>query len=868
VGNDGNLHVAWEDHRAGDPGIYYKKYDGIAWSPDTLLTADVGPAYTPSIATASGGRVNIVWSSSAAESSDIHFKLYDGSSWKRTIRLTYAPQTSTYPSLAIRADSVLNVVWQDERHGSDEIYWMSFPSALPPEPEIVSMEPDSAYWYTVANITDLAGDHFASCAQVWLRKAGEAIVLGSNVNMVSTTQLTCDFDLAGIDSGYWDVVVNVGGQLDTLVAGFRVVPLPGPVITGIEPDSAFWYSTVEIADLAGDHFCGPAEVRLEKLGQPDVNATDVMVVSETRITCDFDLTAADSGYWDVVVQNLDGQTEILGNGFRVIPLPAPQTEAIQPAAWPTGEGVDIAQLTGANFDSTTHIYLHKPGEADIDATEIVVESPSTITCQFDLGMAATGYWDVIARNFDGQEDTLSGGFQVLPGLWEEEVRLTSDPARSKTSDTNARCIATDSAGGLHVVWYDNRDGQEQVYYKSFDGISWGADQCLSDTTDRSNYPAIAVDPSDNIHVVWRDQRDGDTEVYYKRHDGTWSADTRLTKAAGQSTLPAIAAYGSELHVVWQDDRDGDWEIYYMHYDGSKWEKDVRLTDTGYHSMRPSVAVDDSGNVHVAWAEGNLIGYKKYDGTSWSSIVHIDGPYYHVWATVPIYAGPGDSLCVAWAASLGPEYYQIYCSRFDGMSWGPTERLTDHQARSIDPSLVAGPNGSLYVVWSSDLSGSAQIHYSRSDGAVWQNAARLTQSPGGGETPSTAIDGSGNLHIVWTDGRHGEDEIYYRMRGVETGGIDDREIVGKPSLLKVAPNPIRDAGYITLNLPRRCRGHLAIYDITGRLVLKHNLETVEPGQYGIPWDGCDLNGRPVAAGVYFLKATVGEERASAKIVVLK
>ena len=68
-----------------------------------------------------------------------------------------------------------------------------------------------------------------------------------------------------------------------------------------------------------------------------------------------------------------------------------------------------------------------------------------------------------------------------------------------------------------------------------------------------------------VHVAWFDERDGDVEVYVKRSDDggvTWGEDVRLTSARGTSQKPSIAAAAGAVHVVWSDDRTGNEEIFY------------------------------------------------------------------------------------------------------------------------------------------------------------------------------------------------------------------------------------------------------------------------------------------------------------------
>ena len=144
--------------------------------------------------------------------------------------------------------------------------------------------------------------------------------------------------------------------------------------------------------------------------------------------------------------------------------------------------------------------------------------------------------------------------------WGPDTRLTDNPANSWDP-----CIAVNN-DVVRIVWEDDRDGNYEIYYKqSTDGgITWEADTRLTNNPADSYYPTIAISGS-MLHVVWQDNRYGNDEIYYKQSldDGvSWGADTRLTNATGDSQDAFIAVTDSVVHVAWNDKRDGNWEIYY------------------------------------------------------------------------------------------------------------------------------------------------------------------------------------------------------------------------------------------------------------------------------------------------------------------
>jgi uncharacterized repeat protein (TIGR01451 family) len=97
--------------------------------------------------------------------------------------------------------------------------------------------------------------------------------------------------------------------------------VPPPTVASITPNSASNDGIVHITDLSGSDFVN-ATVKLTKAGEEDIPGTSVTVNSNT-ITCDFDLTGATAGTWNVVVTNEDEQFDTLVGGFTVIAAPAP-----------------------------------------------------------------------------------------------------------------------------------------------------------------------------------------------------------------------------------------------------------------------------------------------------------------------------------------------------------------------------------------------------------------------------------------------------------------------------------------------------------------------------------------------------------------
>jgi len=867
----GDIHVFWDDDREGSPAIYHKVNDGLGWSSDERIVEPVTGAHAPYAAAGDSGRIHLVWFDDDAGDREIYYKEFDGVLWSASERLSNNYNISRNPAVAVGGDGVPHVVWHDDRKGNFEIYWRAKRDI--PAPEIISIEPDSEYAYQDVHISDLAGTGFFAGAEVWLRKDGEPDIVGSNVVVESSTRITCDFKLDV--PGDWDVVVeNLDGGSDALLSGFHVIPLPKPEIASIEPDSQYAYQNVHITDLAGTAFYEGAEVWLQKAGEDDIVATNVVVESLTRITCDFSLAVY--GYWDVVVMNIDGKSDTLSSGFYVVPLPDLEIISIEPAMGMAYESVHITDLLGSGFYSGAAVWLQKAGEDSLPAENIVVDSGTRITCDLSLAGADSGYWDVVVWNPDEKMDTLETAFLVLPSLWEEDVRLTYDLGISSTSRPNGRCIALDSAGNPHIVWYDDRPGNTEIYYKKFDGSSWGPDTRLTADPGASEFPAIAIDSFDRIHVVWGDSRDGGREVYYKMYNGSsWSSDQRLTDATGDSQHPSIAVDSHDnLHVVWQDDRSGSPVIYYRSYDGSTWLPEESIASGYTGSGMPAVAVDGFNHVHVLWYSDvggtDHLYYKSYDGTVWSEVVTLASRALIYGPTIAV--DINNRVHVAWHdRRYGSAWgYEVFYRRFNGLGWDPEEQVTNARLGSHNASVATDDSGTVYLVWADKRTGDNEIYYAKNDGTGWGANVRLTRSVGESRRPSLAVTPEGELHLIWQDSRAGNAEIYYKTRGLgEFAGLEN-VVPGDicVRILKIAPNPVRSGTAIRFHLAASGKSDLAVYDIRGRLVSKIGLGELQPGTQLVTWDGTSQAGEPVAPGVYFAVVKAGSGVASAKLVVVK
>jgi len=301
--------------------------------------------------------------------------------------------------------------------------------------------------------------------------------------------------------------------------------------------------------------------------------------------------------------------------------------------------------------------------------------------------------------------------------WQDENRLTNNYEGISYNP----CIAVNGSNA-HVVWYDTYQGNPEIYYRrsTNGGANWLSEIRLSNNSFDSYRPSVSVSGS-LVHVVWYDNRDGNDEIYYKRSTNsgaTWGAETRLTSDISYSIVPSVTSSGNYVHVVWKEGRNGSgFEIYYKRSTdgGASWGPDTRLTNDPGTTESPSISVAGM-NVSVVWhdtRDGNNEIYHKSSsngGTSWGADTRLTNnssdQFY------PSVSNQSPILHVVWY-DYRHNNFEIYYKRStnSGTSWENDVRLTNEQAESRFPSVSAA-GSSVHVVWTDSRHGHDEIYYKR------------------------------------------------------------------------------------------------------------------------------------------------------------
>ena len=252
-------------------------------------------------------------------------------------------------------------------------------------PTITGITPNSGTRGTIVSITTLAGTGFQSGATVKLNRSGQPDIAATGISVVSATNITCSFNLIGVTSGAWNVVVtNPDGRSDVLPNGFTVIS-PAPSVSSSSPNIGATGTSVTITNLSGTGFQPGATVNYRN-GATTIPLTGVTVVSATRISGTLVIPpGSPAGLYSVTVTNTDGQSGT-ANGIFTVSSP---THSITESWSPSGLGdlysptlstllINGATVTVADGASRTFYFVPKSNKQVISYTiDGTVFSPGT-----------------------------------------------------------------------------------------------------------------------------------------------------------------------------------------------------------------------------------------------------------------------------------------------------------------------------------------------------------------------------------------------------------------------------------------------------------------------------------------------------------
>src|SRR3990170_2445276 len=202
--------------------------------------------------------------------------------------------------------------------------------------------------------------------------------------------------------------------------------------------------------------------------------------------------------------------------------------------------------------------------------------------------------------------------------------------------------------------------------------------------------------------------------------GAFRADTYSAGQRDIAVYKDIINGNVNVYTVWADDSLGLSQVWFTNSsnNGNDFCPPVRVDDVGIFAdqFSPSIAVDSSGNVYVAWED-------ERDGDA------------------DIYVARYNGTDCPWTVSPFTSPVKVNQSRDVGTL-----------SRESSPAIAVDPTGVIYVVWEDRLDGTKDypdIYFATSVnlGVTFPTMAFIANA---GRRPSIAIDSSNTAYVVWED----------------------------------------------------------------------------------------------------------------------
>lgn len=199
--------------------------------------------------------------------------------------------------------------------------------------------------------------------------------------------------------------------------------------------------------------------------------------------------------------------------------------------------------------------------------------------------------------------------EVWASWWNAEGKQLRVPRMlAPAGKTTARLSAAIDGRGWAWVMYDAKSGtkSDELLVTRTNGSTSELAVLTADDGVPSKYPDITFSSDGRAAVTWYDERDGNQEVYLfagRMAEFIEERAFRVTETPGRSVGSFPAWNGRRIGVVWSDDSDGQPEVYFRPFNesGQPLDDARQITDNETASRAPSIRASGTGFA-LAWNE--------------------------------------------------------------------------------------------------------------------------------------------------------------------------------------------------------------------------------------------------------------------------
>ncbi|MBN1341131.1 MAG: redoxin domain-containing protein [Phycisphaerae bacterium] len=299
---------------------------------------------------------------------------------------------------------------------------------------------------------------------------------------------------------------------------------------------------------------------------------------------------------------------------------------------------------------------------------------------------------------------------------------------------------------------------------------------------RDRFPSVACGNDGRAYVTFTSDRNGNDDVFLRVFDGErWGSDVPICAAASEEFDSQVAVDSrNQVWVSWTSNDKGDrYNVFVARIqDPPAQAEAMQLTESDDDAMHARIACDRRGDVWVTYYKWHKMGaysrdkevyLRRYDGRTWSDEIQVsptDVPQYED-HTDPIIACCGDGAVVCWSWDYHrPEGYTrdaanptVFCRAIGGdLGLGQVRHLSTGQGFDASPSVVVDGRQRLWCAWERlDWDGrvganrkSLWMVQSDRDASDTPTQTAVTGSRRNVCAPSLARSSDGKIVVVWCE----------------------------------------------------------------------------------------------------------------------
>ncbi len=304
-------------------------------------------------------------------------------------------------------------------------------------------------------------------------------------------------------------------------------------------------------------------------------------------------------------------------------------------------------------------------------------------------------------------------------------------------------------------------------------------------------PSVFVNSTGAVSVVWHDDREGYNNIYYAKsmdYGQNFSANLRVnSNLANDKTMPTIYQGSNEtIFVTWEDYRNGNADIYIAKSTngGNTFQTEVRVDNDneGYDQMNPAIVVNSTGLICVLWTDQR--GYHSeiesksdlYISRSYNGGNTFGEDYcVHTYQAEPAIAVDTDgTIYVVWTDHRFGKWDIFFAKSTNGGQYFSVNKpLNDNRENSRGNPDITVQNRVLYIVWEdareAENNKTIIMVKSTDGGRNFGKNIDISNQLGSQLNPAITIDKSGIAHAVWQDNFAPNKQLLYYANSTNWGG---------------------------------------------------------------------------------------------------